>query len=174
MVAVVGILVIPISSDRFKERPFHIAGSMAAGAACFAVLIATQNRKVQYVFLCFGVAFIYANAPLVLVWTSNIISYPAEKRAITQAFVNAMGNSASIYGSFLWPKNTGPKYTMGFSVTLAMLGACSVGALGMRYLNAKYPYHYEMPARRTDVEMPEEMGTGANTPMEKSEIIHRE
>jgi hypothetical protein len=92
MVAVVGILVIPISSDRFKERPYHISISMAAGAVCFAVMIATQNRKVQYVFLCFGVAFIYANAPLVLVWTSNIISYPAEKRAITQAFVNAMGN----------------------------------------------------------------------------------
>jgi predicted MFS family arabinose efflux permease len=174
MVAVVGIVVIPMSSDRLKERPFHIAITMAMGAACFAVLIATQNHKVQYVFLCFGVAFIYANAPLVLVWTSNIISYPAEKRAITQAFVNAMGNSASIYGSFLWPAKTGPKYTMGFSVTLAMLAACSMGALGMRYLNNKYPYHYDLPARRQDVEMPEEMGTGANTPIEKSEIIHRE
>lgn len=174
MVAVVGIVIIPMSSDRFKERPFHIATSMAMGAACFAVLIATQNHKVQYVFLCFGVAFIYANAPLVLVWTSNIISYPAEKRAITQAFVNAMGNSASIYGSFLWPARTGPKYTMGFSVTLAMLAACSLGAIGMRYLNNKYPYHYEIPARRQDVEMPDEMGTGADTPIEKSEIMHRE
>jgi hypothetical protein len=44
----------------------------------------------------------------------------------------------------------------------------------MRYLNNKFPYHYELPARRQDVEMPEELGTGANTPMEKSEIIHRE
>jgi predicted MFS family arabinose efflux permease len=174
MVAVVGILVIPISSDRLKERPWHITISMAAGAGCFAVLVATQNAKVQYVFLCFGVAFIYANAPLVLVWTSNIISYPAEKRAITQAFVNAMGNSASIYGSFLWPAKTGPKYTMGFAVTLAMLAACAAGAQVMSFLNKKYPYSYEMPARRQDIEMPEEMGTGANTPLEKSEIIHRE
>ncbi|KAJ9119048.1 hypothetical protein QFC22_003539 [Naganishia vaughanmartiniae] len=174
MVAVVGIIVIPISSDRFKERPFHIAVSMAMGAVCFAVLIATQNHKVQYVFLSFGIAFIYANAPLVLVWTSNIISYPAEKRAITQAFVNAMGNSASIYGSFLWPAKTGPKYTMGFAVTLGMLAACSMGALAMRYLTNKYPYHFEMPARRQDIEMPDQMGTGSDTPIEKSEIIHRE
>lgn len=36
---------------------------------------------------CFAVAGIYACAPLTLVWTSNIISWPAEKRAITQAFV---------------------------------------------------------------------------------------
>lgn len=82
--------------------------------------------------------------------------------------------SASIYGSFLWPKNTGPKYTMGFAVTLGMLAACSIGAQVMRFLNNKYPYHYETPARRQDVEMPEELGTGANTPMEKSEIIHRD
>jgi predicted MFS family arabinose efflux permease len=174
MVAVVGIVVIPMSSDRFKERPIHISISMGLGAACFAVLIATQNAKIQYVFLCFGVAFIYANAPLVLVWTSNIISYPAEKRAITQAFVNAMGNSASIYGSFLWPAKTGPKYTMGFAVTLGMLAACSIGAQCMRFLNNKYPYHFEMPARREDIEMPEELGTGAESPIEKPDIIHRD
>lgn len=40
----------------------------------------------------------YACAHLVLVWTSNVICWPAEKRAITQAFVNALGKSASIYG----------------------------------------------------------------------------
>lgn len=172
MVAVVGILTIPISSDRTKERAWHITISMLAGAGCFAVIIATQNPKVQYAFLCFGVAAIFANPPLVLVWTSNIIAYPAEKRAITQAWVNALGNSASIYGSFLWPAKTGPKYTMGFAVTLAMLAACAAGAQAMNYLNKKYPYSYEMPARRQDVEMPEEMGTGAETPLEKSDIIH--
>ncbi|GHJ88969.1 hypothetical protein NliqN6_5371 [Naganishia liquefaciens] len=172
MVAVVGIIIIPMSSDRTKERAWHITISMLGGAACFAVLIATQHPKVQYAFLCFGVAAIYANPPLVLVWTSNIIAYPAEKRAITQAFVNALGNSASIYGSFLWPAKTGPKYTMGFAVTLAMLAACAAGAQAMNYLNKKYPYSYEMPARRQDVEMPEEMGTGAETPLEKSDMSH--
>ncbi len=118
MVAVIFILVIPFSSDLRKERGFHLAGAMAISAVSFIVLIACQHRKVQYAFLCFGVGGIYASAPLVLVWTSNIISWPAEKRAVTQAFVNAMGNSASIYGAFLWPANTAPKYTMGFSVTL--------------------------------------------------------
>lgn len=118
IVAVVFILVIPFSSDLCKERGFHLAAAMGISALSFIVLIACQNYHVQYVFLCFGVGGIYASAPLALVWTSNIISWPAEKRAVTQAFVNAMGNSASIYGSFLWPASTAPKYTMGFSVTL--------------------------------------------------------
>jgi hypothetical protein len=93
-VAVVFILVIPFSSDLRNERGYHLAGSMGFGAVCFAVLIATQNRTVQYIFLCFGVGAIYASAPLALVWTSNVISWPAEKRAVTQAFVNACGEFA--------------------------------------------------------------------------------
>jgi len=152
--AVVMILVIPSSSDIRKERGFHLAGSMALGAACFVVLIATQQRIVQYVFLCFGVGAIYASAPLALVWTSNVISWPAEKRAVTQAFVNACGNSASIYGAFLWPAKTAPKYTMGFSVTLAMLAACSIAAVCMKFLVIRYPYR--IPG--VDEETPSEVG----------------
>lgn len=119
-VAVAMILIIPISSDLRKERGFHLAGAMGIAAVSFIAIVAAgpARQKVQYAFLCFGVGGIYASAPIALVWTSNIISWPAEKRAVTQAFVNAMGNSASIYGSFLWPANTAPKYTMGFSVTL--------------------------------------------------------
>lgn len=91
MVALVGIIVIPTSSDLRKERAWHITFTMLAGAACFGIIMGVNSRKVQYAFLCLGVAFIFANPPLVLVWTSNIIAWPAEKRAITQAFVNAMG-----------------------------------------------------------------------------------
>jgi peptidoglycan/LPS O-acetylase OafA/YrhL len=140
MVAVVGILVVPFSSDLRKERAWHITCTMLFGAVCFAVLMGVTNHKVQYAFLCFGVAAIYSNPPLVLVWTSNIISWPAEKRAISQAWVNAMGNSASIYGSFLWPKNTGPRYFQGFGTTLAMLIACAATAQVMNYLTRRYPY----------------------------------
>ena len=48
---------------------------------------------------------------------SGIIDHPAEKRAVSIAFVNALGNSASIYGSFLWPSTTGPRYIQGFATT---------------------------------------------------------
>lgn len=83
---------------------------------------------------------IYACAPLVLVWTSNVICWPAEKRAVTQAFVNALGNSASIYGSFLWPKTTAPLYRQGFATTLAMCAAGATMAQVTRYLVNKHPY----------------------------------
>jgi hypothetical protein len=169
VVAAVFIIVIPFSSDIRKERPFHLAYAMAISCVSFAVPLGTANPTLQYVFLCFGVGSvcffsllprpyhkvmltfglplsptslsgIFASAPLVLVWTSNVISWPSEKRAIAQAFVNAMGNSASIYGSFLWPKNQAPRYIQGFATTLAMCAACGLGAVAMRQLVARYPY----------------------------------
>jgi hypothetical protein len=38
------------------------------------------------------------------------------------ALVNAMGNLASIYGSYLFPTEDGPKYLKGFGVISGLLG----------------------------------------------------
>lgn len=74
--------------------------------------------KARYVLLCVGAAGIWTCIPLILVWVSNVISWPAEKRAIAQAATNAAGNAASIYGAFLWPKTDAPRYFAGFGATL--------------------------------------------------------
>jgi hypothetical protein len=102
--------------------------------------LGNDNLKVQYAFLCFAVGGIYASCPLVLVWTSNVVSWPAEKRAVTQAFVNAMGNSASIYGSFLWPATTAPLYRQGFATTMACCLALAIAAQVTRFFVIKHPY----------------------------------
>ncbi|CAJ2507397.1 Uu.00g085830.m01.CDS01 [Anthostomella pinea] len=48
----------------------------------------------------------------------------AEVRGISLAFVNAMGNLAQIYGSYLFPSKDKPKYLMGFGV---ISGLCFTG-----------------------------------------------
>ena len=50
-------------------------------------------------------------------WVANTIDTPAEKRAVAIALVNALGNSSSIYGVFLWPDSDAPRYTPGFAAT---------------------------------------------------------
>lgn len=127
-------------SDYRQERGFHIAGTAVITGACFAAIMGISNQKVQYALLCFAVAGIYVCIPLVLVWTSNIVSWPAEKRAVTQATVNAMGNAASIYGSFLWPSRDAPRYYPGFGATLGMNVALAVAAVVMVILNRRFPY----------------------------------
>jgi len=54
-----------------------------------------------------------------------------QARGVSLALVNAMGNLAQIYGSYLFPDSDSPKYIMGFSVISAMLalGVVVFGAL---------------------------------------------
>ena len=69
----------------------------------------------------------------------NVIGFPAQKRAVAIAFVNGMGNCASIYGVFLWPKTDAPRYIPGFSATTVFMGLIVVLAQVMAFLIRKYP-----------------------------------
>ena len=112
------ILAVCFHSDYRQERGYHLAAVSAISAACFAGIVATTNHKAQYVLLCFAAACMFTAIPIVLVWVSNVILWPAEKRAIAQAATNAAGNAANIYGAFLWPSKDAPRYFAGFGTTL--------------------------------------------------------
>jgi hypothetical protein len=66
------------------------------GTVSFGIIMGVQNHVVQYIFLCFGLASIFCCVPTILVWASNVVSWPREKRAIIQAMLNVAGNCASI------------------------------------------------------------------------------
>jgi hypothetical protein len=50
-----------------------------------------------------------------------------------------MGNCASIYGVFLWPKTDAPRYIPGFSATTVFMGLIVILAQVMGFLIKKYP-----------------------------------
>jgi len=72
-------------------------------------------------------------------WVPNVLVAPAEKRAVAIALVNALGNSASIYGVFLWPKSDAPRYIPGFSATTIFMALIGIAAQVMMFLLKKYP-----------------------------------
>ncbi|EJD54999.1 MFS general substrate transporter [Auricularia subglabra TFB-10046 SS5] len=136
---------ISISADRRRERAWHIAIPAFVATVCFIVEAAVLNHAARYTLLCFGAAGIYTAVPLILAYLGTIVSYPSEKKAITQAIVNMFGNLASVYGSFLWPKTTAPRYAMGWAVTSSLCFAAGVVALIMRYLDGRFPYNFQSP-----------------------------
>lgn len=91
------------------------------------------------VFLIFGFGSVYAVCPLVLTWVPNIITHPAEKRAVAIALVNALGNSASIYGVFLWPAKDKPRYIPGWSATTVWMALIGVIATVFSMALARNP-----------------------------------
>ncbi|KAJ7736741.1 major facilitator superfamily domain-containing protein [Mycena maculata] len=164
-VALVGILGFCFISDIRKERANYISIACILSGISFIIIIAVgdNHKTVQYPFLCFAVAGIYAACPLTLLWVSNIIDHPSEKRAISIALVNALGNSASIYGAFLWPSTTGPRYLQGFGVTTAFVFLLAILAQVNKALLKKFPsvglndnnatekaYHQEHPEKQSE------------------------
>ncbi len=110
----------------------------------------------------FGLGGTWSALPIVLAWTPNVITYPNEKRAVSQAFVNmgmpspqrclpahasynmfSVANLSSIYGAYLWPANDAPRYVMGLATTSAFCFACALSAIVGKYLTAKYPYTFD-------------------------------
>ena len=120
-VAFVGIIVFCFLSDWKKERALFISITGAIATVSFIITASASSLKVKYAFLCFAVGGVYAASPLTLLWVSSVFRYPAEKRAMAIAVVNAIGNSATIYGSFLWPSKDAPAYIPGFTTTMYVL-----------------------------------------------------
>ncbi|KAH6995921.1 phthalate transporter [Ilyonectria sp. MPI-CAGE-AT-0026] len=125
-VAAVCLNIVAWSSDRAGERRWHIAGALGVGFACSVVCAAVHTAVVRYVMICFVAAGIWTALPLIMTWTSGVISLPAEKRAVVLALVNAFGNFSSVYGSRIWKSSDAPGYPIGFGVTAGFLGSAMI------------------------------------------------
>jgi hypothetical protein len=129
MVGAVFLVVLSFTADRFNDRRWHIAGCFGLSFVSTVVCITVANPTALYVMLCFYIAGLYTALPLILNWTSEIISLPAEKRAVVVALVNSVGNLSAVYGSRLWPNSDGPRFIKGFATTGAFTGFGTVLAI---------------------------------------------
>lgn len=122
-------------ADYYKNKAYFTSLFSGIGTVFFIIVCASTNNTVRCeshcnfqtsyveekanliepdIFTTFAFGCIYGTSPLVLMWVANTICYPAEKRAVALGLVNALGNTASIYGVFLWPDKDAPRYIPGF------------------------------------------------------------
>ena len=129
VVATICLNICAYSADRCGERRWHVSGSLAVGFVGALVCTIVQTPVVRYVMLCFVAAGIWSALPLILAWASKTLDFPAEKRAICIAMINAVGNLSSVYGSQIWPSSSAPRYTLGWGITAGFLGAGTLVAM---------------------------------------------
>ena len=137
--AVVCILSCCFLADRLKTIWPVLAGLSGFGFIFFVATTAATDGMTRYGLAIFAFGTIYGCSPLVKTWITHVLGYPAEKRAIAIALINAIGNGSSIYGSFLWPKSDSPRYLIGFGTTTAWMGMLSVGTVLFAYLFKRFP-----------------------------------
>ncbi|KAF5026964.1 hypothetical protein F66182_994 [Fusarium sp. NRRL 66182] len=115
-------------ADRHNTWRGIILGAwMVVAMLCSIITCVVYGLNARYALLVVMAAALWASNGLSLSYASATFgSMPDETRAISLAFVNAMGNLAQIYGAYLFPSKDMPKYLMGFGV---ISGLCFTGVV---------------------------------------------
>ncbi|RDW61314.1 hypothetical protein BP5796_11206 [Coleophoma crateriformis] len=114
------------------KKGIFIAAWLAVSVICSVIVCAVYNFTARYVLLVFMAAGLWTANALSLSYASTTFGeLPNETRAICLAFVNALGNLASIYGAYLFPSADAPKYLMGFGVISGLCALSVATYLGL-------------------------------------------
>ena len=117
-----------VMADRYSPlRGYLVTTALLVGAVMCALIASVLNDVARYVLLCFLTACIWTANPIAESFaSSSMASVSPEARAISLAFINSMGNTAQLYGSYLLPSTDAPRYIKGFSTfaSLMMFGGC--------------------------------------------------
>ncbi|KXH31928.1 hypothetical protein CSIM01_02480 [Colletotrichum simmondsii] len=118
-------------ADRHSRFRGLILGAwMTVAMLCAVVTCVVYDFRARYALLVIMASGLWASNGLALSYASvSFGSMPNETRAISLAFVNAMGNLAQIYGAYLFPSKDAPKYLMGFGV---ISGLCFTGVVSVQ------------------------------------------
>jgi hypothetical protein len=126
----IGLYLFALSSDRRRERGYHIAAAIIIMLAGLIAVVAAPTNAAKYAALCVFLFGSYVPPPLTVAWLSGNTPAPG-KRALVVG-VNGWGNLAGVIGSQLYRPEYAPGYRVPFLVTLAFVAAALAGFLAYR------------------------------------------
>jgi len=124
-------------ADRTGERFFHIVCPLCFAIFAFILAAATTKTGPRYLAMMLMVPGVYSGYVVALAWISNSLPRPPAKRAAALAFINAISNTSSIYASYMYESNMGPRYVIAMSVNCAMALMAVIAALTLRIILVK-------------------------------------
>lgn len=130
-------MILAWSSDRLKERGFHLLGPMAVVVIGYIISVATLHPYARYFasFLYIGGAF-SAN-PLVNTWAVSTMGRTTEKRAAGLAVINVMGFFGNIISPFFFPSTDAPRYLMALLIMMGFAVSTVCFCMLLKYLIVK-------------------------------------
>ncbi|OOQ81915.1 MFS transporter [Penicillium brasilianum] len=107
------------SADRLRNSSFHVCWPLMAAIIGFVIGAASTNTGARYFAMILMVAGGHGSNAVLLAWTQKTMLRPRVKRASSVAFVNAVGNLAQIFSSYLYPDEGAPRYVLAMSANSA-------------------------------------------------------
>lgn len=119
------------SSDRRKERGYHIIGGVSVAVVGFIVSAASLQTAARYTAAFLYIGGLFSVNPLVYAWALSTLSSSPEKRAASAAIVNVFGHCGNIMSPYFFPENSAPRYLMAMLIMMGMAAltvtmACAV------------------------------------------------
>ncbi|KAI9739067.1 MAG: hypothetical protein M1834_007279 [Cirrosporium novae-zelandiae] len=120
------------SADRTGERYFHVTIPIYVAIIANVIAATTTAVAPRYLSMMLMIPGVYSSYSVVLAWISNSMPRPVEKRAAALAAINAVGNCANIFGSFMYPSSQAPRYVVAMSINCATAAVAIVAATVLR------------------------------------------
>jgi hypothetical protein len=125
-----------LASDRVGNRFWFFVYPIPITIVGFIVFMTTNTFGPRY-FSFFLMIFVFAQNGTCYAWISNALPRPPAKRAAAYAFINSVGNSASIWTPFTYRKQDSPHYDLALGICIALQLIGLVMALLVRFYLAR-------------------------------------
>ncbi|CAI7591036.1 unnamed protein product [Penicillium pancosmium] len=139
------------SSGRTDDRSLHIIGLMLISVVGGIICTVTTNTGAKFFAMFLMPMGAVSAYQIILAWVANSFPRPLVKRSAAIALANMIGNTASIYGSYMWPSSSGPRYIPGGSATAAIALLVAIIAFVIRMVHAKMNRHLEEAESSEDI-----------------------
>ncbi|KAJ8121306.1 hypothetical protein ONZ43_g2212 [Nemania bipapillata] len=157
-------LVATYTSGRLGDRSIHIICLMLVSVAGNIIAVSTLNTAARFfaIFLLpVGAVTAYE---IILAWVANSFPRPLVKRSACISVANLVGNTANIYGSYMYPASDGPRYLPGGAATASVALLVAILAFVVRLVlqreNRRIAQHEESEREAGVVGTPETVAVG--------------
>jgi hypothetical protein len=140
------------TAAKTKDKSIHIFCLMTIAAVGNAIATGTTAVGARF-FAMFLMPMGAISAYTIIVgWVANSFPRPLVKRSACIAIVNMIGNTATIYGSYMYDKTQGPQYIPGGSSNAVISFLVGVLALVLRYVHKRENKKLEKAEENEDMD----------------------
>ncbi|KAK4454852.1 phthalate transporter [Podospora aff. communis PSN243] len=126
---------VTFTSAKTADRSLHIFCLMLFAAVGNAIATGTSVLGARFFAMFLMPMGAVPAYQIILAWISNSFPRPLVKRSSSLAIANMVGNTASIYGSYMYPASAAPQYVPGGSANAVICLLVGLLAIGLRYVH---------------------------------------
>jgi sugar phosphate permease len=134
ILAAIGGVVNSWHADKTNERGYHFAGPIAVGIGGYIICLATTNGGARYGASYMYVVGMFTAFPLLFSWTAMTLGRTPEKKAVSIAIVNLLGQIGNTVVPYFFLESDEPRYQLAF-LMMMLFGALTIGmAMLLKFL----------------------------------------